>query len=40
MLLTVVNGPVDKSIGGHPHEGEVGEVDLRERHNKGVVFVL
>ena len=28
--LTVVYGPVDKGIRGHPHEGEVGEVHLRK----------
>ena len=38
--LTVVNSPVDICIGGHAHESKVGEVDLRKRHDKGVVFVL
>ena len=40
MKLTVIYGPVDIGIGGHPHEGEVGEVHFRKRHGKGVVLVL
>ena len=39
-ILTVVDRPVDKGVGGHPHKGEVGEVDLRKRRDQGVVVVL
>ena len=39
MRLTVVHGPVDKGIRGHPYKGEVGEVQLRKRDGEVVVFV-
>ena len=39
-ILTVVDRPVDIGVGGHPHKGEVSEVDLRKRQDQGMVVVL
>ena len=39
-ILTVVDRPVDIGVGGHPHKGEVSEVDLRKSQDQGIVVVL
>ena len=39
-ILTVVDRPVDIGVGGHPHKGEVSEVDLRKSQDQWVVVVL